>query len=67
LQKKVLTVSFKAYQQHQAMLLSPSLDEMIEAGHAVRTVIAVLDKIDIDALLKNIKEMAPVVFIRVCY
>jgi hypothetical protein len=40
---------------------------MIEAGHAVRTVIAVLDKIDIDALLKNIKEMAPVVFIRVCY
>lgn len=53
--KRVLTVSFKAYQQHQAMLLPPSLDELIAADHPVRTVDMVLEKIDIDALLKKYK------------
>lgn len=53
--KRVLTVCFKAYQQHQAMLLPPSLDELVAADHPVRTVNAVLDKIDIDALLKKYK------------
>ncbi len=53
--KRVLGVAFKAYQQHQAMLLPPSLDELIAQGHPVRTVNEVLDKIDIDPLLKKYK------------
>jgi transposase len=53
--KRILTVAFKAYQQHQAMLLPPSLDEMISSGHPVRIVNQVMDKIDIDPLLKKYK------------
>lgn len=53
--KRVLSVAFKAYSQHQGMLLPPSLEEMISQGHPVRTVNAVLDKIDIDPLLKKYK------------
>jgi transposase len=37
------------------MLLPPSLDELITQGHPVRTVNQVLDKIDIDPLLKKYK------------
>jgi transposase len=46
--KHILSVAFKAYQQHQAMLLPPSWDELIAQGHPVRIVNQVLDKIDID-------------------
>jgi len=53
--KRLLSVAFKAYQQHQAMLLPPSLDELIAQGHPVRIVNQVLDKIDIDPLLKKYK------------
>ncbi len=53
--KRILSVAFKAYQQHQAMLLPPSLDELIAQGHPVRIVNQVLDKIDIDPLLKKYK------------
>jgi transposase len=53
--KRILSVAFKAYQQHQAMLLPPSLDELITQGHPVRIVNDVLDKIDIDPLLKKYK------------
>jgi len=53
--KPILSVAFKAYQQHQAMLLPPSLDELISQGHPVRIVNQVLDKIDIDPLLKKYK------------
>jgi transposase len=53
--KRILSVVFKAYQQHQAMLLPPSLDELIAQGHPVRVVNQVLDKIDIDPLLKKYK------------
>ena len=53
--KRILSVAFKAYQQHQAMLLPPSLDELISQGHPVRIVNQVLDKIDIDPLLKKYK------------
>lgn len=47
------SVVFKAYTQHQAMLLPPSLDELIAADHPVRIVNQVLDKIDIEPLLKK--------------
>lgn len=53
--KRILSVAFKAYQQHQAMLLPPSLDELISKDHPVRVVNEVLDKIDIDPLLKKYK------------
>lgn len=47
------SVVFKAYTQDQAMLLPPSLEELIAAYHPVRTVNRVLDKIDIEPLLKK--------------
>ena len=53
--KRVLSVAFKKYHQHQGMLLPPSLDELIAQGHPVRIVNEVLDKIDIDPLLKKYK------------
>ena len=53
--KRILSVAFKSYQQHQAMLLPPSLDELIAQGHPVRVVNRVLDKIDIDPLLHKYK------------
>lgn len=51
--KRTLSVAFKAYHQHQTMLLPPSLDELIAADHPVRIVNKVLDKIDIEPLLKK--------------
>ena len=51
--KRILSVAFKAYHQHQGMLLPPSLDELIGPDHPVRIVNQVLDKIDIDPLLKK--------------
>ena len=47
------SVVFKAYTQQQAMLLPPSLEELIAADHPVRIVSQVLDKIDIEPLLKQ--------------
>jgi hypothetical protein len=49
---RILSVAFKAYQQHQGMLLPPSLDELISQGRPVRIVNQVMDKINIDPLLK---------------
>ena len=51
----VLKVVFKTYNQHQPMLLPPSLDELIAATHPVRIVSNVLDKIDIQPLLRMYK------------
>ena len=51
--KRILSVAFKAYHQQQGMLLPPSLDELIGQDHPVRIVNQVLDKIDIDPLLKK--------------
>jgi transposase len=51
----VLKVVFKTYNQHQPMLLPPSLDELIAASHPVRVVSDVLDKIDMQPLLRTYK------------
>ena len=48
-------VVFKQYSQHQAMLLPPSLDELVRADNPVRVVNAVLDRVDMDPLLKKFK------------
>jgi transposase len=50
-----LKVIFKAYNQQQAMLLPPSLDELISANHPVRVVNKVLDQIDIVPLIATYK------------
>jgi transposase len=50
-----LKVVFKAYNQQQAMLLPPSLDELISANHPVRVVNKVLDQIDIVPLIATYK------------
>lgn len=46
---------FKAYHQNQAMLLPPSLEELIAENHPVRVVNEVLNKIDIRPLTKLYK------------
>lgn len=51
----VLRPVFKAYHQHQVMLLPPSLDELIAAAHPVRVVDEVLSKIDIQPLIRQYK------------
>lgn len=52
---KTLSVVFKANHQHQMMAFPPSLDELIAAGHPVRVVHEVLEKVDITALLQQYK------------
>lgn len=49
------TPVFKAYQQNQRYLFPPSLDDMIGANHPVRVVSEVIDRIDIDILIKKYK------------
>ena len=51
--KRSLSVAFKAYNQNQISLLPPSLDELISATHPVRVVSQVIDKLDIDPILKK--------------
>lgn len=48
-------VVFKPYSQQQAFLLPPSLEELIRMDHPVRTVNAVLEKVDIEPLVKKYK------------
>jgi transposase len=42
---------FKPYNQNQAMLLSPSLEELIAENHPVKTVNRIINKIDLEALV----------------
>jgi hypothetical protein len=48
-------VVFKNYTFNQVMMLPPSLEELIDKNHPVRIVNQVIDRIDIDALLKKFK------------
>jgi len=50
---KKLTVAFKSYVPNQAMLLPPSLDELIAKDHPVRVVSDVIDKINLAPLLQK--------------
>ena len=52
---KSLTVVFKQSNQYQAMLLPPSLDELIAPNHPVRAVAAILDGIDISSVVQLYK------------
>lgn len=51
----VLKPIFKAYQQNQIMLLPPNLEELIPKNHPVRVVNDVLNKIDIQPLVRQYK------------
>ena len=51
----VKAVSFKTYNQKQAMLLPPDLDELIDKDHPVRVINAVLDSLDIECIAKRYK------------
>lgn len=46
---------FKAYAQKQQYLFPPSLDEMIDVNHPVRVVDEVIDRVDIDIIIKKYK------------
>jgi len=46
---------FKAYNQQQAFLLPPSLDDLIVSNHPVRVVNDVINKVDISPLLSRYK------------
>lgn len=46
---------FKAYSQHQQFLFPPSLDSMIDVNHPVRIVHEVIDRVDIDMIIKKYK------------
>ena len=50
-----LKVVFKAYDQSQAMLLPPSLEELIPLDHPVRVVSRVIDAVDLRPLLSRYK------------
>ncbi len=52
---KTLHVVFKQDFQHQAVLLPMSLEEMVPVGHPVRTVSAVLDRVDLQPILRRYK------------
>ncbi|MGB8194854.1 MAG: IS1182 family transposase [Chitinophagaceae bacterium] len=46
---------FKTYQQNQVFLFPPSLEDMIEANVPVRVVSEVIDRIDMDLIIKKYK------------
>jgi transposase len=48
-------VVFKNYTPNQVMMLPPSLEELIEENHPVRVVNQIIDRINIDPLLKKFK------------
>lgn len=53
--KKQRKATFKPYNPDQLSLLPPSLDELIADNHVVRVVRDVIDRINIDAILKKYK------------
>lgn len=46
---------FKSYQQNQVYLFPPSLEDMIAINHPVRVVSEVMDRIDMDIIIKKYK------------
>jgi transposase len=48
-------IPFKTYNQHQAMLLPPSVEDFIEPNHPVRVINAIIDSLNIEQLEKTYK------------
>ncbi|APF19713.1 transposase IS4 family protein [Caldithrix abyssi DSM 13497] len=53
--KSCRKIPFKTTDQNQLTILPPSLDELIEPNHMVRFINAIIDKMDIDFLIKEYK------------
>jgi transposase len=53
--KRLSKPKFIEYNQHQVMLLPPSIEEMIPEKHIVRTLNKVIDTMNIDALINTYK------------
>ena len=53
--KKQRKATFKPYNPDQLSLLPPSLDELIAENHVVRLVRSIIDKLNIDSILKKYK------------
>jgi len=53
--RKDVAPVFKAYDREQMLLLPPSLDEMMPANHLVRTVIEMMNRLNISMLLSTYK------------
>lgn len=47
--------TFKEYNQHQGMLLPPSLDEMIPPANLVRVINSIIDSMEISSLVRQYK------------
>jgi transposase len=52
---KTIKPRFKPYQQNQLMALPPTFDELISGEHPVRVVNQIIDKINLDPLLRKYK------------
>ena len=48
-------VTYKPYEQHQVLLLPPSLEDLIPKNHQVRIINNIIDKMNIDSLLATYK------------
>ena len=46
-------IAFKSDNQKQSLLLPPSLDELIPATHSVRVVDTIIDRLDVDDILRT--------------
>jgi len=55
MRKRLSPPVFKPYDSDQLSLLPPSLDELIPSNHVVRIVRQVIDKVNIDCILKKYK------------
>lgn len=55
MEKKNRKIVFKNYTPNQAFLLPPSLEELIEANHPVRTVSGIIDGLNLEGLVKSYK------------
>ncbi len=48
-------IIFKEYTPQQSLLLPPNLEDLIEANHPVKTVSEIIDRINLEGLIKNYK------------
>ena len=65
-------IAYKPYEQHQAYLIPPSVDELIPQGHLVRLLNEVIEEMGIERFLRNYQvgggasRYHPVMMTRIC-
>ena len=60
-------IIYKSYNQNENLLFLPSLGELIPKNHPVRTVCAIIDRLDISGIESTYKGGARAVSILVCF